>query len=58
VVRVDTHDPSAVVTHLAKHVGNCDGEGLRSHTCEYATRPIAKMPRSDGYAVPVSPLTR
>jgi hypothetical protein len=30
VVRVDTYDPSAVVTLLAKHVGDCDGEGFEA----------------------------
>jgi hypothetical protein len=66
VVRVDTHDPSAVVTLLAKHVGDCDIEGLRGHACEYATRPMAKCLAATatdsallrhccrtGYAVPV-----
>ena len=48
VVRVNMHNPSVVVTLLAKHVGDCDSEGLQGHACEYATRPIAKMPRSDG----------
>lgn len=38
----------AVVTPLAKHVRDCDSEGLRGHACEYATMPIAKMPCSDG----------
>jgi hypothetical protein len=44
VVRVDTHDPSAVVTLLTKHAGDCDSEGLQGHAREYATRPMAKMP--------------
>jgi hypothetical protein len=48
VISVDTHDPSTVVTLLAKHVGDCDGEGLRGQACEYATRLMAKMPCSDG----------
>jgi hypothetical protein len=47
VVRVDTHNPSAVVTLLAKHSRDCDGEGLRDHACEYATRLMVKMPCSD-----------
>jgi hypothetical protein len=44
---VDTHDPSAVVTLLAKHVRDCNREGIRGYVCEYAIRPIAKMPCSD-----------
>jgi hypothetical protein len=48
VVRVDTHNLSVVVTFLARHVGDCDGEGLRGHTSEYATRPMAKMSCSNG----------
>ena len=27
-LKVDTHNPSAIVTLLAKHVGDCDSEGL------------------------------
>jgi hypothetical protein len=45
---VDAHDPSAVVTLLAKHVGDCDGEGLQGHACEYARRLMVKMPCSNG----------
>ena len=48
VVGADTHDPSAVATLLAKHLGDCDGEGLRGHACDYTTRPMAKMSHSDG----------
>jgi hypothetical protein len=44
---VDTHDPSAVVTLLAKHVGDCDSKGLQGYACEYTTKLIAKMPYSD-----------
>jgi hypothetical protein len=43
VVKVDTHDPSAVVTLLAKHLGDyIRRKGLQGHACEYATRPITK----------------
>jgi hypothetical protein len=48
VVEVDTHDPSAIAALLAKHLGDCDGEGLQGHACASATGPIAKMPRGDG----------
>jgi hypothetical protein len=47
VVGADTHDPSAVATLLAKHLGDCGSEGLRGHAYDYATRPMAKMPCSD-----------
>jgi hypothetical protein len=40
--------PVRLLHSLAKHLGDCDGEGLRGHACDYATRPMAKMPRSDG----------
>ena len=53
MVRVDTHDPSAAITLLAKHVRDCNGEGLHGHACEYATGPIAKMPcnNSNGFCL-------
>jgi hypothetical protein len=48
VVGADTYDPSAVATLLAKHLGDCDAEGLRGHACDYTTRPMAEMSHSDG----------
>jgi len=48
VVGVDTHDPGAIVTLLATHLRDCNGEGLRGHACASATGPIAKIPRGDG----------
>jgi hypothetical protein len=48
VVGADMHDPSTVAILLAKRLGDCDGEGLRGHACDYTTRPMAEMPRSDG----------
>jgi hypothetical protein len=45
---VDTRDPSVYIALLAKYLGDCDGEGLQGYACEYATRPMAKMPYSDG----------
>jgi hypothetical protein len=47
VVGADSHDPSAVAALLAKHLGDCGGEGLRGHACDYATKPIVKMPCND-----------
>jgi hypothetical protein len=44
---LDTHDLSAVVILFAKHIRDCDSEGLQGHACEYATRLMAKMPYSN-----------
>jgi hypothetical protein len=41
VVKVDMHNPSAVVTLLEKHVRDCNGKGLQCRTYEYAARPMA-----------------
>jgi hypothetical protein len=43
VIGVDTHDPSAVVALLAKHVRDYNSKGLQGHACEYTTRTMAKM---------------
>jgi hypothetical protein len=47
VVRVDTHDPSAVVTLLARHVKDCNNKGLQGHARKYTTRLIARVPYGD-----------
>jgi hypothetical protein len=47
MVGADTHDPGAIATLLAKHLGDCDGNSLRGYACDNATRPIAKMPLID-----------
>jgi hypothetical protein len=44
VIRVD---PCVVVTLLAKHLRDYDAK-VYEDACEYATRPMAKMPCSDG----------
>ena len=44
IVRVDTHDPSAIATLLAKHLGDCDGNSLQGYACDNIIRLIAKMP--------------
>lgn len=36
------------VLHSLRNLGDCDGEGLRSHVSDNAKRPIAEMPGIDG----------
>jgi hypothetical protein len=48
VIKVDTHNSSAVVPPFAKRLRDYDSNGLQGYTGNHATRPMAEMPCSDG----------